>query len=60
MGDGYCDDKSLTFSCTQHCCSNEFPMLYDIMRMFGSDYEAHDGGSTDDFENWLNGVDNDE
>jgi hypothetical protein len=54
MGDGYSDFVGLTFGISQHCCTNEFPAFHAIREMFDSDYHAYDGGSSVDYEQWMN------
>lgn len=53
FGDGYCEDDSMTAKCTQHCCENEFPALFEVCKLFDTSYHAHDGGSTGSFEEWM-------
>lgn len=50
--EGYSDTDCLTFRCSQHCCSNEFPLLNKVMKHFGTREQAFDGGSTSSFEDW--------
>jgi len=42
-----CDIEGLTVSCTQHVRISEFPGFHKIREAFGSDYEAHDGGTVE-------------
>lgn len=39
----------------QHCQPQGFPTLQKIAEHFGSEVEAHDGGSIDTYERWENG-----
>jgi hypothetical protein len=53
MGDGYSDENCLTFRLTQHCCENEFPIFRQIVNLFNSDVAPYDGGSDEDYRDWL-------
>ena len=54
------DENSLAIYYSQHCQRQGFDTLKKIAEHFGSEVEAHDGGSINSYESWLNGEEEDE
>ena len=46
-------DEGIALWYSQHCQSQGFPTLKRISDHFGVNVEAHDGGSIDSYEEWL-------
>ena len=51
--DGYCGEKALFFKAEGHYATRDFPLLAKIIDYYDAEYHAHDGGSTDDFNEWC-------
>ena len=48
--------KALTVVAEQHCTVRDFPGLKKISEYYGVEPVAYDGGNTEDYENWLAGI----
>jgi len=53
IGDGYCDDDSLSVQPAQHCTVQHYPVFRLVSRLFSSVVHAHDGGNTGEYNSWL-------
>jgi len=53
LSDGYCENYGLVFECESHGAERDYPAFSKIIDHFDSRYHAHDGGSTEWFEQWC-------